>query len=193
MKRSVQLVVGALIVSALQIGFLFSVIQGRATILRDGAEVMLNVEPVDPRDLLRGDYVRLGYEISSIPRTLFDPPLADADAAKGTPVLVRLAPGDDGLWHPVGARLPETQATSAMPGGQVEIAGTIDTAFAAIDQVRLSYGIERFYLPEGEGREIERDMRERPFMILAAIGEGGTAQIKAFFDGKTRLYEEPLY
>ncbi|APH70998.1 GDYXXLXY domain-containing protein [Aquibium oceanicum] len=192
MKRSMQLVVGALIVSALQIGFLFSVIQGRATILRDGAEVMLKVEPVDPRDLLRGDYVRLGYEISSVPRTLFEPPLADADAAKGTPVLVRLAPGDDGLWRPVGARLAETQA-SAMPDGQVEIAGTIDTAFAAIDQVRLSYGIERFYLPEGEGREIERDMRERPFMILAAIGEGGTAQIKAFFDGKTRLYEEPLY
>ena len=29
--------------------------------------------------------------------------------------------------------------------------------------------------------------------ILAAVGEGGTAQIKAFFDGKTQLYEEPLY
>ncbi|MEX0407814.1 GDYXXLXY domain-containing protein [Aquibium sp. LZ166] len=192
MKRSTQLIGGALVVSALQIGFLYSIIQGRAAILRDGAEVMLKVEPVDPRDLLRGDYVRLGYEISSIPRTLFDPPLADADATGGTPVLVRLAPGDDGLWHPVGARLTDTEP-SAMPESQVEIAGTVDTAFAAIDQVRLSYGIERFYLPEGEGREIERDMRERPFMILAAVGEDGTAQIKAFFDGKTQLYEEPLY
>ena len=50
-----------------QIGFLGWIIAGRAAILRDGQEILLKVEPVDPRDLLRGDYVRLGYEISRIP------------------------------------------------------------------------------------------------------------------------------
>ncbi len=36
-------------------------------VLRDGREITLKVEPVDPRDLLRGDYVSLCYEISRIP------------------------------------------------------------------------------------------------------------------------------
>lgn len=192
MKGSIRLVAAALVVSILQIGFLYSMIEGRAGILRDGAEVMLKVEPVDPRDLLRGDYVRLGYEISSLPRSLFQPPLPAEALLEGAPVMVRLAPGEDGLWRPVGARLGDSGAPQ-IPAGEVEIAGTIDTAFAAIDQINISYGIERFYLPEGEGLEIERNMRERPFAMLVAIGDGGTAQIKAFYDGETRLYEEPLY
>ena len=48
-------------------------------------------------------------------------------------------------------------------------------------------------MPEGEGRAIETDMRERPFGILAAVASDGTPQIKALMDGETKLYEEPLY
>ena len=55
------------------------------------------------------------------------------------------------------------------------------------------YGIERFYLPEGEGMAIQNDMRVRPFGIRAAIAGNGTAQIKALMDGDTTLFEEPLY
>ena len=62
-RRSILL---AVLVAALQVGFLGWMIAGRAAILRDGAEALLKVEPIDPRDLLRGDYVRLGYEISRI-------------------------------------------------------------------------------------------------------------------------------
>ena len=62
-----RIIVAALVVALAQIGFLGWIIAGRAAILRDGREIVLKVEPVDPRDLLRGDYVRLGYEISSIP------------------------------------------------------------------------------------------------------------------------------
>ena len=48
-------------------------------------------------------------------------------------------------------------------------------------------------VPEGQGREIEIDMRERPFGIVAAIGKDGVPMIKALMDGDTKLYEEPLY
>ena len=46
-------------VAVAQIGFLVSMIAGRASILRTGQEVLLDVRPIDPRDLLRGDYVIL--------------------------------------------------------------------------------------------------------------------------------------
>ena len=55
-----KLLVAAVLLAFAQIGFLSWIIAGRAAILRDGQEVLLKVEPVDPRDLLRGDYVRAG-------------------------------------------------------------------------------------------------------------------------------------
>ena len=57
----------------------------------------------------------------------------------------------------------------------------------------VQYGIERYYVPEGEGRAIEADMRERPFAVLVAVGSDGTPQIKALMDGDKVLFEEPLY
>ena len=40
---------------------------------------------------------------------------------------------------------------------------------------------------------IERDMRVRPFGILAAVDDDGTPQIKALMDGDAVLFQEPLY
>ncbi|RUY82729.1 GDYXXLXY domain-containing protein, partial [Mesorhizobium sp. M7A.F.Ca.CA.001.10.2.1] len=62
-----RLVISALVLALVQIGFLSWIIAGRAAILRNGKEVLLKIEPVDPRDLLRGDYIILGYDISRIP------------------------------------------------------------------------------------------------------------------------------
>lgn len=193
MNRAAYLLPAALVVAALQIGLLFSIIASRAAILRDGTEIMLKVEPIDPRDLLRGDYVRLGYGISTVPRALFQPLLTDADVVEGRGVVVRLARGSDGFWVPTGASLADAAAIGAT-SGEVDIAGRMEGAWSSdTDSIRVDYGIERFYLPEGEGREIEQDMRERSFSMLVAVGGDGRAQIKAFFDGEKRLYDEPLY
>ena len=77
---------------------------------------------------------------------------------------------------------------------QVEIAAVKPYGFSqGSESARVDYGIERFYLPEGEGLEIERDMNTRNFFMKVAVGRSGTAQIKAFFDGDRQLYAEPLY
>ena len=65
-----RLVIAALVLAVAQIGFLSWFIVARAAVLRDGREVVLKVEPIDPRDLLRGDYVWLRYEVSSVPASL---------------------------------------------------------------------------------------------------------------------------
>jgi uncharacterized membrane-anchored protein len=64
---------------------------------------------------------------------------------------------------------------------------------ARAEWVSVKYGIERFYVPEGEGREIERDLRQRSFRMKVAVAKDGTAQIRSFHDGETMLYAEPLY
>lgn len=188
-----KLLLAAALLAAAQIAFLAWIIAGRAAILRDGQEVLLKVEPVDPRDLLRGDYVRLGYEIRNVPVKLVANAPASEFVTEEGPVFVRLGRDPDGYWRVRSAALGAPQG--AAPAGEVDIRGTASGGWTLGPDASISvtYGIERYYVPEGEGRAIETDMRERPFGIRAAIGGDGTAQIKALMDGDTMLYEEPLY
>lgn len=185
------LVFAAVVVSVAQIAFLISMIAGRATVLRDGQEVTLSVEPIDPRDLLRGDYVILSYNISRLPLSLFVSPQQEprGDAT----VFVRLKADEDGIFEPIAARFNEGLETSPSEG-EVDIRGvTRARPHVGLESVFVRYGIERFYVPEGEGREIESNLRERNFRMKVAVGSDGTAQIKSFHDGETMLYAEPLY
>lgn len=194
MKRDDRLVALSLVVALAQISFLTWVIAGRAEILRDGREIALRVHPVDPRDLLRGDYVRLGYDISSIPVSLIENLPTDLATTRAGPIYVRIKKAEDGYWHAVSASLYEP-ASAAEDDGTVELRGQVAAGWSLGPDASLSvdYGIERFYLPEGEGRAIEQDMRIRAFGIRLAVASDGTAQIKALMDGETTLYEEPLY
>ena len=189
-----RLIAAALAVALLQIGFLGWIIAGRAAILRNGTEVLLKVEPVDPRDLLRGDYVALGYEISRIPVGLIANIPPDRSSSDDQPLVVRVKGGMDGYWH------PETAWLDAAPGpagtDEVDIVGHIGAGWdlrQGDTTVSPDYGIERFYLPEGEGLAIQNDMRVRPFGVKVAVSERGQAQIKALIDGDRTLFEEPLY
>jgi uncharacterized membrane-anchored protein len=189
-----RLIAAAFAVALLQIGFLGWMIAGRAAILRDGREIVLKVEPVDPRDLLRGDYVRLTYEISRIPAKLVTNAPADGTTRDQQTIVVRLTKGDDGTWHPQMAWL----GSPPQPAGPdaVDIAGTIKAGSSLGDSDATlwpDYGIERFYLPEGEGKAIEKDIRTRPFQVKIAVSSSGQAQIKALMDGAATLFDEPLY
>lgn len=194
MKRNgVTLLAAALALAALQIGFLSWTILSRAAVLRDGQEVLLKVEPIDPRDWLRGDYVRLNYEIRNVPATVLENPGATDTAPEGD-IHVRLGRDPDGYWRVRAASLT-TPLRAPATEGEVDVLGRASAGWSHAADLTLfvDYGINRYYVPEGEGRAIEADMRERPFGILAAIGNDGRAQIKALMDGQTQLYEEPLY
>lgn len=188
-----KLVLAAVVLALVQIGFLSWIIAGRAAVLRNGQDVLLKVEPIDPRDLLRGDYVRLNYDIREIPvKLVTNAPSGDAVPAERA-IFVRLGRDEDGYWRPRSASLDQPAALPA--AGEVDIRGTVSTLWSTGEDTSysVSYGIDRYYVPEGEGLAIEADMRTRPFGILAAVGRDGTPQIKALMDGEKPLYEEPLY
>lgn len=85
----------------------------------------------------------------------------------------------------------------AVPAGpdEADIVGKVTPGWdlGADATIAPDYGIEQFYLPEGEGMPIQNDMRVRPFGIRVALAANGTAQIKALMDGDKTLFEEPLY
>lgn len=197
-----KLVIAAIVLALAQIGFLGWMIAGRAAILRDGKEVLLKVEPVDPRDLLRGDYVRLGYDISRIEvEKIANLPQGEQATVEG-PIVVRLKKDADGYWRATSASLGTDSTVAA--AGEVDIRGEVTDGWSLTpgSTVRVDYGIERFYVPEGEGLAIEEEMRKRnsgsepelrSFGIKVAVASDGTGQIKALMDGDTMLFEEPLY
>lgn len=184
MTRPPRLVVVALIVSALQIVFIGWMVAGRAAILRNGTDVTLAVEPIDPRDLLRGDYVVLSYPIS-----ILTGDLAPEGAERGDTIYVRVAPGEDGAYLPVAASLGEPPA--AVGEGEAYIRGTVRSAGSG--RVHSVFGIERFYVPEGEGRGIEEGMRQDRFEVVVAVGSNGAAQIRALLHDGYPVFSDPVF
>ncbi len=181
----------ALVVALVQTSILGYMIEGRASILRSGTEVLLKTAPVDPRDLLRGDYVILTYDISNISTTS----ISGARPKEGevARLSVRLKPGADGFWivsqasfDPLAAEDGSVVLLSepiTMYGWEWENAGNL----------AVSYGIERFYVPEGEGKPIEDGRNEGRVSVAARVSEEGQAQIRALMLDGQPLYEEPLY
>ncbi|MGB3500035.1 MAG: GDYXXLXY domain-containing protein [Mesorhizobium sp.] len=186
------LLISAVLLSVVQIGFLTWTVTGRANVLRDGREALLKVEPIDPRDLLRGDYVILGYEVARIDaRQVVDG--AGIEAQSGSrPVYVALRKGADGVFQFQSAALDRANLVGIEPQ-DVVMRGTTDYWPGPDGRLNVTFGLERFYLPEGEGKQIEKDMRERPFFVVVAVADDGTAQIKSFRDGDKVLYDEPYY
>ncbi|MBO3760082.1 GDYXXLXY domain-containing protein [Ciceribacter sp. L1K22] len=180
----------AILVAALMTAVLGYQIERRAGILRSGTEVLLATEPVDPRDLLRGDYVVLSYPVSLVP-------FSEAKGARpmkaGRTVLwIRLAPGADGLWTRTEAsfsELPPQDGTVVLKSLPFEIHGWEGEG----DSYRADFGIERFYVPEGEGLEIEAARNDSRVTMAVRVAEDGRAQVRTLFiDGKP-VYSDPLY
>lgn len=129
---------------AAQVAFLLGW-AGYHEVVRHGAPVVvLKAKPVDPQDLLRGDYLRLRFDIS-------DAPIEGADGhgavspAQSNDVWVLLEPR--GRYH-VAVR---ASRSSLDPGpGQVLVRGRMAPSFGRRSP-GIEYGIERYYVPEGRG------------------------------------------
>lgn len=120
-------------------------------LLRRSPTVLLDTRPVDPMELLRGDYMTMNYVIASAPRDLVGDEGAGGIPGYGEPVCVTLAPA--GEFHAIAAvRRGECRCPSAGGGDAgFELNGTITHAMGAGDTLRIDYGIGRYYVPEGKG------------------------------------------
>lgn len=176
-------------VALIQTGVLGYMIESRASILRNGKEVVLETVPVDPRDLMRGDFVILSYPISSIEHARISGTVPPSDSAK--PVYLALVPGEGG--HHVFSRASWQPITDLKPEEVVITGMTPEYFYIGTETVPLTFGIERYYVPEGEGRPIEEGVREKAVDVVVAVTGDGRAQIKSLrLEGQT-LYAEPLY
>jgi uncharacterized membrane-anchored protein len=169
--------------AVLQIVLVSLMVFDRMQILREGTEITLQTRPIDPRDFLRGDYVRLGYNMSVASGTAF------VDKQGGR-VFVKLTPKGPGDYDVVSVHKdrPAVAAPDIVLQGR-----TLGGCFSSGCQNAISYGLERYFVPQGEGREIESARNQGKVSIVAAVTPSGRAAIKRLLiDGKP-VYDEPLF
>ncbi len=178
-------------------GLILATVVQRAGILRSGQEVRLEVVPVDPRALFRGDYVVLGYRIGTV-----DLPKDGAATpfTRGQQVFVTLRPDGSAKSKAVAisAERPAVSGADIVIAGVVTIPSTCPLNETGVRDCKLGravmvrYGLESYFVPEGEGRKIELTPSAL-IEVVAAVSPSGQAAIKRLLiDGKP-VYDEPPY
>jgi uncharacterized membrane-anchored protein len=178
-------------------GLILATVVQRAGILRSGQEVRLEIVPVDPRALFRGDYVVLSYRIGAvdIPKDVTTP------FTRGQQVFVTLRSDEGNKWKAVAisAERPVVSGTDVVISGVVSLpsvcplneTGVRDCKFG-YRAVGVRYGLESYFVPEGEGKKIELTPRALLEVVVAVAPSGQAAIKRLLVDGKP-VYDEPPY
>ena len=171
-----------ILVLALQAAWLLGMVATQEFALAHGKAILLETQPVDPRDLLSGDYLMLRYKISDVPVNLFSSPVKK-DLPYGTKIFVALAPGTNEFYVVIRA---STNALAPSSNAEVVLSGK--SAYAwwnATNAIHVEYGIERYYVAEGAGNPRGK------LTARAVVPASGRARLQqVFLDDKP--YEQAM-
>jgi uncharacterized membrane-anchored protein len=153
----------------------------REYIQRNGKVIHLRTAPIDPRNLFRGDYVRLNYEISRIPLNKLKAAADIKELKKGAKLYIRLKEGPNGLYELVNAGVEK-------PNTGIYISGRTFYPYRNLqpgNPIRVNYGIEAYFVEQGKGRDIEKRRGGRtdiqvPLEMEIALGHNGKAVIRGY-------------
>ena len=154
---------------AAQVVYVLSVAGAGYATAAFGRHILLLTTPVDPRDLLYGDFVRLRYTVSEAPLRLWH---AEEPPRHRQGVYLLLAQGSDSLCSVVGvyAKAP------ALGLGQVVLRGWVTDVYR--NSLALRFNLERYYVPEGSGLRLEKAGRAHPLRVHVSIAPWGQARIE---------------
>lgn len=167
---------------AMQVLLLLGVAGRHGLTLITGQPVLLKTAPIDPWDPLRGEYLTLNYDISRFAEGQVE--MAGAPYQSGQTVWVVLQKGEP-YW--TATRLAASRPAT-LSGDQVALKGRVLWYYQELGpepklELAVRYGIERFYVPEGQGRELENRRPELSVEVkVDRFGRAGLSRV--FLDGK---------
>ncbi|MFQ5953689.1 MAG: GDYXXLXY domain-containing protein [Kiloniellales bacterium] len=183
-----RLALGLVAIAVLQSAVLVAMIGVKQWTLATGTPVLLETEPVDPRSLFRGDYVRLNYAIGRLEPGELDDQASEIEFEYGDTVYVLLRKGEP-YWEPVSIHRERPPASP----DHVAIKGEVVPTWGRWTPISIRYGIENYFIPEGEGRELERPTQGEEVSVLVAVDRFGNAGIKAVLVNGEPRYVETLF
>jgi uncharacterized membrane-anchored protein len=181
----------ALVAGAVCLTILGGMLVAHAFPLWAGEVVVMNATASAPRDLFRGEYLRLDLPASTLRVTTVGGPAAgdldlagvpvtptgawwdswqDVRRAYGAVVYVQLAQAD-GVAAPVSVSREPVE-------GALNLKGRTRPA-QETGVLRVEYGLDAFYVPEATARTLGPALRsDRPVQIEVAIAASGRARIR---------------
>lgn len=182
------------IVVGLQTLVLVTMIGMKQWTLSTGTPIVLETRPIDPRSLFRGDYVRFNYAISRLDLEELG---GDKAFRPHDRIYVVLEQGER-YWKPISVH----RSRPEVGPGQVAIKGEIWSIWPrqsrqaqpdAEQYLHVRYGIENYFVPEGEGRRLERPKPGDTVSVQVAVDRFGNAGIKVIFVNGEPRYVESLF
>jgi uncharacterized membrane-anchored protein len=135
--------------------------------------VRFEVMPVDPRDMMRGEYIILGYEFSRLPE---DVALID-ERIKSYKTNTNFNQKSIDVYVTLKFNLKEDVYKGIFFGSTPPTKGRYLRGKLNSNN-RIEFGIESFYLQEGKGRIYEQAIREKKLVAEVYLAPDGSAQMK---------------
>ena len=148
----------------LQIVFLLVMVGTKIFTLKTGTKILLEVVPVDPRDIFRGEYARLNYKIS----TMNSPEMQKIKENQIVYVKLRQV---EKYWEAVSV----SKEKPILNKDEILIIGKKRWGN------RIEYGIESYFVPEGKAIEIERIRAPAKVSVEVSVDRFGNAAINRIF------------
>lgn len=176
---------------------LFFMIGLKQWTLATGVPVVLETRPVDPRSLFSGDYIRLNYTISQVSEGIGE----ERGFNTHDTIYVVLKEGDH-FWTPVSIHHQRPDAVPGLVAIKGEVLGTSGMQWnpgtkspepLPVRNLSIRYGIENYYVPEGEGSKLERPGPDSKLSIRVAVDRFGNAGIQAVLINGQEHYVESLF
>jgi uncharacterized membrane-anchored protein len=169
-----------ILIAALQVLVLAYMAGEREWVLRTSRTIYLRSAPIDPRDAMRGDYVRVNYPMSSVPAALCQGRLVTTNATfeglrRDTRVYAALRTDTESVAELL-------SLSSERPPGGVFIRGRTERSWG--DHVQVRYGLEALFLEQGRGHELEQPVNRDdiwvPLEMKVAVSPGGLAVLDGY-------------
>ena len=184
----------------------------REWILLTGTNITLQTAPVDPRDIFRGDYVRLAYLFNRIPAQQLPDNIRTSGAHKGRIVYLPLTTANG--YNMTAGKLSEQKPQGLFLKGHVAADWPSSYFLRKHEKInnddmmqtqplQINYGIETYFVEQGKGKLIEekrgmrggRDAFQTPMLVHAKLSGSGEAVIYDYsWSGlafKTRIKQSP--
>jgi len=152
--------------------------------LLHGERIVVRAEPVDPRDMLKGEYVILGYDFARITSNKEAKLFADTTEAKrfaDTTVFLPLVKKTNGEW--TGA-----EPTLVRPNSGLYLQGLTSHMWDN-EGNQLRFGIEAYYVEEGKGAAWEKLRNTGLLKVTIAVLPNGKAGLVSI-DADTAPFKE---
>ncbi len=172
-----------------QLGLLGYLAGQREWVRQRGEQIYLRTAPVDPRDPMRGDYVRLSYSFNTVDVSRYRGRAAASTLRRGAAVFAALKAGPEDVYE-------LDYLSDQAPLSGLYLRGRV-TRDVLAGQIAVVYGIEQYFVEQGSGLVIEkrrggRDGMQIPLEMAVAVGSNGVSVLSGYRWGRLGIALEQI-